>query len=141
MPWRRNVDDVAIEIWVLLGRAGERGRTRRELMNELKITASQCRAGIGRINHVIQADRGQPIAIRREGPGYYYVLPEHYSDFVPWAMELQKHLLTRARTETKRWRAAADKWPDSPAARLARKTLSRVEEDVADLARELALAE
>lgn len=138
MMERLTRDDSATKVWVALEKAGERGATRREIQKRTGLTYSQFRNGLGYINHILQEDRSQPISIRQAGARCFYILPEYYSDFLPWHRRQLNDLLTRARTRTTAEAAAVAKWPESAGTRLVLKHLGRVAEDIEDVLAELA---
>lgn len=131
---RRDVDDVAIEVWHELEKASYDGLSIPELGVKLPhFSLGQIRNGIERINHVMQQTRSQPLigqAIR--GRSYVYKFPREVGDYQLFTVRRMREVLTRAATEVARAEAAILRWPDDVAPYVP-KQLSRITEDIEEI--------
>lgn len=131
-------DDVAIEVWAALLAAQHDGLSLPEMAIQMpELTMAQLRAGIARINHVLQQTREQPLIGRAiRGRSYVYVLPEQVGEYQTFAFRRMREVLTRAQTEVARAEAAILRWPNDVAPYVP-KNLRRVEEDLQEIVDDL----
>lgn len=131
---RRDVDDVAIEVWHELEAVSYDGLSLPELNQRLPhFSLNQLRAGVERINHVLQQTRSQPLigqAIR--GRSYVYKFPREVGEYQTFAVRRMREVLTRAGTEVARAEAAILCWPEDVAPYIP-KQLRRIAEDIEEI--------
>lgn len=140
--WRRAqaipTDDIAVEVWAALVSVGKEGLSIPEMALRMPdLTMAQLRAGLARINHVLQQTREQPIIGQPvRGRSYVYVLPEQVGDYQTFAVRRMREVLTRAQTEVARAEAAILRWPNDVAPYIP-KQLRRVAEDIDEIVGDL----
>jgi hypothetical protein len=126
----KSKEDNAIAVWLVLEQAQGQGRSLPELVEATGLTHYQVQNGIREINRVLQATKERPIMVKTEG--WRYVLPEFYDEMLPWTVTRLRDILTRLRTEQKRFEAALAKWPND-VSRLIPRQIERLIEDLSDV--------
>jgi len=101
-------------IWAELERAPG---TIRDLIRRTGLTRAQVGHGLRFINHQLQLENSQPLAVTRRytgtqgQPAHIYTLPDAWVEQLPWSGERLRDLLRRARTELARAGASEACWP------------------------------
>lgn len=119
-------------VWDALAKAGEKGLTKEEIKAKTDLTDGQVNYAFGFIKDVLMAKYSQPLVCNMRT--YRYSLPPVWLEVKDYLDFRVMGILTMARRLEHLTNAASQKWGDKGAIKTARKHVTRLREDLEDLA-------
>lgn len=119
-------------VWDALAKAGQKGLTKDEIKKKTGLTNGQVTYAFGFIKDVLMEKYSQPLVCHSRT--YRYSLPHVWLEVKDYLDFRVLGILTQARRLESLTNAAAQKWGNKGAVKLAKKHVTRLREDLEDLA-------